>query len=697
MAYLDIADFKYGMDRRRPQAIGVPGTLWELENAVISRGGDIERAKRWAPIFNLPSDTKGLAEISGQLYTFAHTGSVADYPGLTVQVLSIPDGATITRVLDSEAYDGKIYVIVEVSDGHIYHYYDGARVTAWDGLASGAMSEGAIATLLAERISENAGVYAEAFGADIYVTARTPGTPFTYSSATSGLGTPTLVTELAQDNVAEQSALQPVAEFTITGGSAVGALNGIAALTVDGVDFVSVDLIGGTLPEQNFQSTTDALATAIAVQITNQSDTHNFTASASGSTVTVFAPMSYAEPNNPVYLNVTVKGDVTVDSASVAFSDGATARSAVAQVVRFTVGASSLDAGAQWTATINSEDYRCTGRASGMGTSCLAYKRRIYCTANSLYRYCKIGEPSDWTDGAAASGAGFINIAQQSTGAQRLIGSAVYNNYVAIFSRTTVLLYRLETDAQTNEFIQTVENIGTAARNSIVSYGSTDVFFLDDTGVRSLKSRSGYDAAYSSDVGNSIDPYIQEIVDNLSGATVSNAQSVIEGRDGRFFMALGDKIIVLSYFPASDISAWSYFSLGGQIDGLVRANRNVFVRVGDTVYRYGGTSGNEYPLTGEAPVTVVTSFLDASNPATRKMLEAFDMVASNTWKIEVLTDPNDPTLSEEVGIMRGSTYNDLDAFMSQYTGSFALRMTCTRAGAATISATAQHFENGEQS
>lgn len=46
MSYLAISDFKFGMDRRRKRISGVPGTLWTLKNAHISRGGDIERAKK---------------------------------------------------------------------------------------------------------------------------------------------------------------------------------------------------------------------------------------------------------------------------------------------------------------------------------------------------------------------------------------------------------------------------------------------------------------------------------------------------------------------------------------------------------------------------------------------------------------------------------------------------------------------------
>ena len=70
MAYLHVSDFKFGLDRRRPQHTGVPGTLWDLKNAFVSRGGDIVRAKKFVSAYTLPANTFGLLAAKGQLYVF---------------------------------------------------------------------------------------------------------------------------------------------------------------------------------------------------------------------------------------------------------------------------------------------------------------------------------------------------------------------------------------------------------------------------------------------------------------------------------------------------------------------------------------------------------------------------------------------------------------------------------------------------
>src|SRR3546814_12010142 len=59
--YLLIEDFKLGLDRRRSRETGVPGSLWTLVNAHITRGGEIERMKKPVPAYTLPSGTFGMA------------------------------------------------------------------------------------------------------------------------------------------------------------------------------------------------------------------------------------------------------------------------------------------------------------------------------------------------------------------------------------------------------------------------------------------------------------------------------------------------------------------------------------------------------------------------------------------------------------------------------------------------------------
>lgn len=142
MPYVLVEDFRGGLDRRRMNVTAPPGTLIELKNAHITRGGEIEKRPAFVEIVDLPSNTIGLAAAAGQIYTFGSAASSAvTFPAntptnLTYVQLQHPSGEALTNVHSVEFYNGKLYVAAQFADGRIYHYYDGTRITDWfDGRA----------------------------------------------------------------------------------------------------------------------------------------------------------------------------------------------------------------------------------------------------------------------------------------------------------------------------------------------------------------------------------------------------------------------------------------------------------------------------------------------------------------------------------------------------------------------------------
>lgn len=134
MAYQVIEDFRYGMDRRKARSTGLPGSLWTVENGVINRGGEVERAKKWAAEYELPvGETFGLATSGDTPYVFGHRASPAVPSGVTYQQLQHPDGSTaMTKVLSVERGTDGLYVIAQYADDSVHHFYNGAWVRDWD-------------------------------------------------------------------------------------------------------------------------------------------------------------------------------------------------------------------------------------------------------------------------------------------------------------------------------------------------------------------------------------------------------------------------------------------------------------------------------------------------------------------------------------------------------------------------------------
>lgn len=127
MPYLLIEDFKNGLDVRKSSVTAPPGTLLELENAHITRGGEIEKRQAFAVLTQLPAGlVKGMAGAPGVLYLFGQDDLPAGFQfnttgnasGLNVvyQKLGLPTGITtaeLVKITSVEFWGDKPFVVAE--------------------------------------------------------------------------------------------------------------------------------------------------------------------------------------------------------------------------------------------------------------------------------------------------------------------------------------------------------------------------------------------------------------------------------------------------------------------------------------------------------------------------------------------------------------------------------------------------------
>lgn len=687
MPYLHVKDFKLGMDRRRPRASGIAGALWTGRNVHITKGGDIEGPKKFVPTYALPAGTFGMGQTKGQLFTFGSADLAATMPsGVQYQRLEA-NSANMTRVLHVKPFAGKLYVIAEFDDGTVYHFYDGTRITHWDTVSDLNLSYANLAEYLADKINNEAEVTAVSVGDSITLTARTAGVAFTLAKATvdNGANPDQDITLLSvQANVAGVDEVLATGTITITGGTSSPGINRIASVTVNGVAVTSVAI--------DWATSHTATATALAAEIIRGQATHGYSATAFGAVVTISAADGTGATPNGYVVSVITSGDVVASKTDMA--GGVTAVTAVAQIDTATF-TGTVQAQDKFTLTVNGTDYVATPRGAAAGTSVYVHKKRAWSPAAMLMRYCKISDPTDWTDANVASGAGFLAVSSESEGYERAVGAAPYNQQTAIFSRGTIYLYTLYTDAEDNTFDTAIENSGTVAHESITGFGNSEVFYLDLSGVRSLRARSGTNAPYVADVGSAIDGFIQDHMKTLPKDTISQAVGAIEPQDGRFWLALGERIYVLSFFPSSKITAWSYYEPGFEVTDFVRARDRLYARAADTIYLYGGADNETYPEDDEITRRVELPFLTAETPATLKKNAGFDVSLTNTWEITVATDQNRQDVVDAIGNVSKVTNGQPHMTIPGLQPAWALNFECSKGGPATISNFSIHYDNGE--
>jgi len=663
-----------------------PGSLIELTNAHITRGGEIEKRPAFVELATLPSNTIGLAAAGGQIYVFGSdaVSSVTFAAGTPSNIsyirLQHPSGEALTDVLSSDFYNGQIYAAARFADGRIYHYYNGVRITDWfDGRARStfevtAGSAGGTAATASITVtggtanpSDNLRVLrinnvdliaspvahtgTDSTTATNIATAITNGS-HGYTAAASGA----VITISAPLVGITYNAFQLTFEIqgAVTMGSVVhmsgGVDNAVTNITVNGVPIIGSQVVWGTSHSYT--------ASQIAKEINDFPSSPEYEATAINQFVNIISKESGSSFNN-LAVAIVSAGNVTTafDPVSQTYLDGGANASSV--------------------------------QGYTPGAFVRPVKTKMYALSDSLLHFSGIDDPTEWND--TSTGAGFINLANHSRGSEDLKSIASYFNNIAVFAEEAVQIWFVDPDANLNQQIQVLQNTGTIAPDSVVEFGDNDVFYLNLSGIRSLRSRDSSNAAYVGDIGNPIDSLIVADI-RTNRAAAEEAQAILEPRDGRYFLSIGSKVYVFSFFPSSKVSAWSIYEPGFVVDRWAYDGRQTLCRSGNKLYSLGGENGNTYDA---SEVVVQMPFLDASAPATYKTFSSLDVTCENTWTVSVATDPQDISLREEVATVHQTTFGLGRVTLSGYSTHLAPRLVCSASGAAKLGNLAIHYEGGE--
>lgn len=266
---------------------------------------------------------------------------------------------------------------------------------------------------------------------------------------------------------------------------------------------------------------------------------------------------------------------------------------------------------------------------------------------------------------AWGSGTGFftIDMSTQASGAEALTSVAIYQNFVAWFAERTIQIWRIASDPTQNAQQQVLSNTGTASPRAVTGFGDNDIFYLDESGLRSLRARDSSNAAATSDIGVPVDPLITAKLAALSANDRLKILGLIEPGDGRFWLVMLDQVFVFSFFPGAKVSAWTTYSpayyengvrIPFSVDDATVFNRKVYVRTGGKILVYGGTGT---ALTYDATEAEAwTPYLDANAPTVPKRFEGVDAAMTGNWECRLAFDPNDIDASDKVGVMSRTTY-----------------------------------------
>ena len=684
MPYMVIQDFRDGLDSRKSILSAPAGSLQTCINAHITRGGEIEKRKAFVPQFILPPNTFGLKGSRGQLYVFGSAAPPAMPPGVNYQQLASPTSSQMIKLVQAENYGGRPYVVAEYDDGSIFHFYNGVRVTDLDVVAVGASDLSSAAQRLATLVNADGRYIATASNNSIIITAAVPGVPFTISGLAYNGGAVNdqgVALGQLQPNISAVAPVFGTGSFDVTGGNDAST-NFISSVVAGATEILGANVLYATDDE------TTAILIAAQINAFGSGGGTGYSAVGSGRTVVIQAPHIGAAYNG-LAISAAVHGSMTVANFH-AIAGGVDPVVPVAQIYNVVL-TGTMEPSDEYVLTIDDSLFNTTVLASGYPNSVRTYNEKMYATNTSLLQFSKINDPTLWQPAAvvpANTGAGNINMSNQDAGSEALVAIGIFQNQLAIFSRTNTQLWSVDSDPANNKLAQNMPNIGTMALNSVTAFGDTDLFFLSDTGIRSLKIRVYTSFAAVSDVGTAIDTLVvQDMQDNADG-TVADACGVMEPREGRYFLALGNTIYVFSFFPSSKISAWSTYDLGFEVQHWTVIGQYLYARSGDEVFLYGGFNLATYD---DCDVDVVLPFLDNGKPANTKTLTGIDFGIEGKWDIYAGTDPTKPDERDKLATVTRETYGMMAIPASGEGTHIGLRLTSSSPGYARLATATIHY------
>lgn len=445
-----------------------------------------------------------------------------------------------------------------------------------------------------------------------------------------------------------------------------------------------------------YMGSLNGMATSLAAHINTSA---NYDATAVGNVITIIA-VNLDQPFTPSTFVANVPGGV--DDQVMVYVQTVPSSPGVAQQGTLTL-AGTFEPGDRFGVTLTTGSPTVTveyfGNVAlpwGNATCVKTHKRKEYVgAAGSILDFSKVNDPTRWNSDVDA-GAGFLNASNHDGGSEAINSLEVYQGRLAIFSRRAIQLWTMQNDDDLNALEQVLRNTGTRSPHSTLEFAGNDVFYLDDVGIRSIRARDASNNAFASGVGGAVNKVVREwMKTGASPAEVVNARAVVEPEEARFWMAIGSRIFVYSYFPETQVAAWSWYEPGFTVTDFAVTNSSIWARADDTLYLYGGPSGSQYGA--DYTVTVEMPFTSARKPGTTKALDGMDIAAEGSWACQWRVNPNNLDELIQMGTNVGVTFPEANWQGLGEVTHVAPVLTNTEAGYASLSQLALYYQGGEES
>jgi hypothetical protein len=325
------------------------------------------------------------------------------------------------------------------------------------------------------------------------------------------------------------------------------------------------------------------------------------------------------------------------------------------------------------------------------GTYARTWRSKMYRCDGKYLRFSGVNNPAQNDPSSVDEpGAGFINTSLNDPLGEPLMAMEIYYSSLAVMSQLQTQIWAVDPDP-TKDTLSQMLRIGMVAPQSIIQFGTGDILFLSDSGVRSLKANVINLAASVNDVGSSIDLALIPRI-RSEAAAVFHAIATVQPIQGRYWLAIGSTIYVLSYFPAGSITAWSTFDPGFAPRTFALVGSQVYCDdTSGNIYLYGGNSNTEFD---SCKITLRTPHMSADAPTEQKRIKSIDVMCQGTWSVSVGMLPNNVEAFELCATITDNTYGLQSIPFAGYGTHFGVHMEHEAPGEAIMAALHFNLQEG---
>ena len=669
MPYTVVKSFERGIDTRKLIDTTEAGALLEGRDCHITLGGELEKRAAFVVVDTLPATTVGLWVTEGRVYhtwgdaatapvglpagTIYHSIPEPVHPADPAAVPPVPEtpGTPLAQIRSVEEFNGGLYVIAQYEDDHFVHWW-------WSG------------------------------GADIPVVVKEPEV---VDDGSGGVVTPPTTGPTYKPQVTVQflpaiylSGSPPadmhlywiylVSPTTTYNFGPTGTIDAYMLMTATGLtggrpsgdESVPYPADGG-----------DLMAALIMAQVNGTVTTPRVQCQATGNSVQFWVDVVGTLYNGwKLEIRTSATRTMPPGNGPFTFSGG--------------IAPPPAPPGPPPPPPPPSD----VGQPVQKGYFAIAHNYRMFCVNGSMLNFSAPKDPTEWNN--FAKNAGFIDHSMIANRAPVLTSMADYGGDLAVFGKRHIFIWHIGElpggdAAGAGDFKrQTIHGTGTFAPHSATPWGQSDVMYLDTSGIRSLRARDSSEQAFSADIGTMIDSLVRAQVALMTDDDkLYHIWGIVEPRAGRLWMAIRDKIFVLSFYPSSRISAWTWYdATTAPVDMMNSSDDSVYWRSGNNIVVYGGVDGDTYDATeGLARIP----YIDGGKPATHKNWTGFDAAIYGTWQVRGSFDPTIPAALDLLANITKSTYQQQKIAVNGESPAISLELTTTFVGPAKIGNAALHY------